>query len=142
MMAIAVIVLLISLFVYHHSQKFIQSASRAQGTVTRLVKKSDGSDSDSSYPVYTFEDSQGKQHEIYSSSGSYPPAYSVGEKVTVLYQPDDPQNAEMDSFMDKWFFSVMLAGFGLLDLLLGLVLFTAVFIIKKMERPIPSPARI
>jgi hypothetical protein len=134
MLAIAIITLPLSFFTYAHSQRFIKSANRAQGTVIRLDERSGSGSRSVYYPVYTFQDSQGKQHEIYSSSGSYPPSYEVGEKVTVLYQSDNPSNAEIDSFMDKWLFTVLLAGFGLIGLFLGIGMFIAAFMIGKAER--------
>jgi hypothetical protein len=134
MVAIAIIVLTISFFVYRHTQHFVQAASHAKGTVTQMVERA-GHDSGTVYsPVYTFQDADGKQHEIHSSGGSYPPAYKVGDTVPVLYQPDKPDNAEIDSFLEVWLFPAMLAGFGCIDLVIGIVLLVVVFIIQRAER--------
>jgi hypothetical protein len=138
MIATSVIMLTISFFVYRHAQHFVQSAVRVQGTVTKMIERS-GHNSDTVYcPVYTFEDLKGKQHEIYSSGGSYPPSYKVGDKVKVLYQIDDPDNAEIDSFLDKWLFTTILAGFGFIELVFGVGLFLVTAIIRKIERRSPT----
>jgi hypothetical protein len=92
----SVLFLTASFFLYQHTRSFVESASRAQGSVTKLVLS--GKDY---FPVYTFEDSQGKKHSIKSLSGSYPAAYNVGDSVAVIYQPDNPDNAEINSF---WMF--------------------------------------
>jgi hypothetical protein len=136
MVAIAIIVLTASFFLYRHTHNFVQSASHAQGTVTKMVEKPGHDSGTVYYPVYTFQDSRGKQHEIYSSGGSYPPAYKVGDTVPVLYQPDKPENAEIDDFLNVWFFTAMLAGFGLVDLVFGLGLFAVGVIVGVIVRRI------
>lgn len=137
MVATAAIVLMISFFLYRRTQHFVQSASHAQGTVTQMVERA-GHDSGTVYsPVYTFQDPEGKQHEIHSSGGNYPPAYKVGDTVPVLYQPDKPDNAKIDSFLEVWIFPAMFAGFGCIDLFVGLVLLVVVFIIQKAARRPP-----
>jgi len=134
---IAIIGLTASFFLYRHAHNFVQSASHAQGTVTKMVESS-GHNSGTVYcPVYSFKDSQGKQHEIYSSGGSYPPAYKVGDTVPVLYQSDKPDNAEIDSFDELWLFAAILAGFSIPPLVIGLVLLVVVFIIQRAKRQPP-----
>jgi hypothetical protein len=127
----SVILLTASIFVYHHTQNFVHSASRAQGTVSKLVGR-DGEEF--LYPVFTFEDSQGTAHNIESLSGSYPAAYKVGDSVAVIYQPDKPENAEIDSFLNIWIWPIGLASFGTLNLLFGLGMFAIVIVLQKSQR--------
>jgi hypothetical protein len=68
-----------------------------------------------------FKDSRGVEHTIKSLSGSYPAAYQVGDKVGVIYQPDKPDNAEIDQFFDVWIWPIAFAGFGVLFLLFRFV---------------------
>lgn len=133
MVAVAVLNLTISLSIYFHERHFVQSASRTVGTVTKMIERP-GHDSSTVYsPVYTFQDAQGKQHEIYSSSGTYPPAYKVGDNVTVLYPPDNPDKAETDSFLDKWLSAALFGIFGFIALIFGIGLFLVVALITRYE---------
>ena len=139
--AVAVITLTISFFVYRHVHGFVQSASRAQATITKLTERRDHDSDIVYYPVFTFKDSKGQTHEIDSSSGQYPPAYKVGDTVTVLYQPEQPENAKLDSFFDIWGWAAMLGGFGVLDLVVGLGMLAVVFIIQRSKHePLPIHA--
>jgi hypothetical protein len=137
-LAIAVIDLTITFFIYRHEHSFVQSASRAQATITKMVERQSGSDhSTAYYPVFTFQDSKGQPQEVYSSSGQYPPAYKVGDTVSVLYQPDKPANAEIDSFVGLWIWSLTLGAFGLFELVLGFGFFIVAIIFRKYERKTP-----
>jgi hypothetical protein len=126
---IAIIVLTMSFLLYHHTHRFVLTASRAQGTVTKMVEQS----GNNYYPVYTFQDSQGNRHEIYSSWGSNPPAYKIGDTVSVIYPPNNPEQAEIDDFLHLWLFMAMLTAFGFFDLLIGLVLLGIVVVIQRGE---------
>lgn len=50
------------------------------------------------FPVVDFVSKDGKPHTAQLSEGSFPPAYEVGEKVTVLYDPEHPLDARIKSF--------------------------------------------
>jgi hypothetical protein len=49
------------------------------------------------YPVVEFVASDGRRRNIQMSEGSYPASYEVGDKVTVLYEPDHPIEARIKS---------------------------------------------
>lgn len=49
------------------------------------------------YPVVEFTASDGRRRNIQMSEGSSPPSYEVGEEVTVLYEPDHPIDARIQS---------------------------------------------
>jgi len=49
------------------------------------------------YPVVAFSLPDGTRKTVQLSEGSWPPAYEKGEQVTVLYDPDKPINARIQS---------------------------------------------
>ncbi len=53
------------------------------------------------------------------NSGANPPAYRVGDAVDVLYNPQTPQDATIDSWWDIWMPSMIFMGFGGLFTLIG-----------------------
>ena len=69
------------------------SGLRAPGAVVRLKSES-GSGAGSGYsyhPIVRFRTDRNATIEFKDSIGSNPPSYRVGDKVTVLYRPDDPR---------------------------------------------------
>jgi len=50
------------------------------------------------FPVVEFSANDGKRRSVQLSEGSFPPAYEVGDDVTVLYEPDHPLDARIKSF--------------------------------------------
>jgi hypothetical protein len=49
------------------------------------------------YPVVEFALPDGTRKTVQLSMGSWPPAYEIGEQVTILYDPDKPINARIQS---------------------------------------------
>jgi hypothetical protein len=103
------------------TRRFVDSATRAEGTIVKLIEARD-SDSGPMYrPVFTFRDSNEVEHEVQSSVGSNPPAFKVGDQVKVLYTKERPENATLDSFMSVWFFPLVIGICGATHLVIGLV---------------------
>ena len=106
----SIIPLLFSFFLLWHTLHFLQSASRAQGTLISLTEKNDkdGTGSKVYYPVYQFRDSEGNEHEIQSPNGWAPATVEFDRKVTTLDQrdehghPDLGESVEMGS-SETWF---------------------------------------
>lgn len=57
-------------------------------------------------------DADGVRRRITGSVSSSPPAFSVGERVTVRYVPGRPDEARIDSFLETWFVSLILGLLG------------------------------
>ena len=64
----------------------------APGVVVALQENYD-SDGSTYKPVVQFQTSGGQTIEFTSSYSSSPPAYEIGESVTVVYNPEDPSKA-------------------------------------------------
>jgi len=62
------------------------------GVVVELQENYD-SDGSTYTPVVQFKTDTGQSIEFASSYSSSPPAYNVGENVTVVYPPDNPTDA-------------------------------------------------
>jgi hypothetical protein len=130
----AVVCLGISAFSYHRSRTFLREANRAEGTVARLIERRNNDSGPHFYPVFTFHDATGQQHEIYSSSGSFPPSHRVGDSVTLLYRSERPKEARTDGFFSLWGLSAILAGVGVFELLFGITLLLAPNFIDRFRR--------
>jgi preprotein translocase subunit SecG len=122
---------------YSRAVRFKKTAVEAQGSVIELKEdRSGGTDSHTVYyPIIRFADKAGQEHTLYSSAGSYPPAYEVGERVPVLYDPANPKEAKINSFTGLWLWPLILGILGGLDLLTGLfLLFVLLLILRWAEK--------
>lgn len=102
--------------VYSHLKA--QDAERVEGAVVKLERTGGKG---STRPVVHFQ-VNGQSFGISGTVSSSPPAYQVGEKVTVLYKRDNPGDAQIDSFVERWLFPVIFGGIGLLLFVIAVVL--------------------
>ncbi len=92
---------------------FNETAVEVLGTVISVeVNHSD--DSTTYKPTFRFLDVQGRKYTVqtYISSSSYD--YNVGQKVSILYDPNDPSNIRINSWFSIW-------GMGLILFVIGAV---------------------
>jgi Protein of unknown function (DUF3592) len=98
------------------TSNFIQRSQAAAGIVTALkpVTRTDSdSNSDITYaPVFSFKAADGKAYSVTSHASSDPPGFDVGDEVTVLYDPSNPQQARIDTFWQLWAVPVVLGSIG------------------------------
>lgn len=95
---------------------FLRIAASADGTVVALDESvstdSDGRRSRTYRPVVEFAPASGAVRTFTSRTGSSPPAYDVGERVTVLYDPQDPDDARLKGTFSLWGLAIILGGIG------------------------------
>jgi hypothetical protein len=98
------------------------SAAQAQGVVVELARKA-GQRGYLYYPVVEFTTAAGQKVSFESTVGRMPAGYAVGAAVKVSYDPQNPQKADIDSALTRWFvpgcMAAMGAGFALLGLCLS-----------------------
>jgi hypothetical protein len=96
---------------YSTTRNFQARASRFDGKVIEMERRASSEGADTWSPVVEFVADDGVRVTFDSRTSSYPPAYFVGEKVTVLFVPGD--RPRIDGFHDLWFFPTFLCGLGL-----------------------------
>lgn len=96
-----VVLLVISIGLGVHTTRLVADGVEADGIVTGL-QASRTSDSTTWRPEVSFMAADGRTYRFVSSSGSNPPAYARGERVVVLYMPDNPQGARIKGFFSLW----------------------------------------
>lgn len=107
----------IAAFIFYQGYILERDGIQAEGTVIGLVESRD-EDGTSYAPLIRFQTQGGREIEFKSSYSSNPPQYKVGQKVTVLYPPDRPGEAQI-----KGAGNLLALIFGLVggfELLLGL----------------------
>jgi hypothetical protein len=95
--------LITCLAIYLFTRHFAAAACRGDGTVTQLLREPGDRHGAAYRAVFKFRDANQMMHEITSHFASNPPKFQAGDKVRVLYLPNDPETAVIDDFDELWF---------------------------------------
>lgn len=90
--AIGLTFIVSTISIFWNDHVFKQTALKTEGIVKKLNLKKGVY-----YPVIDFQGNDGKLYTHYERSGSYPPRFKEGQKVEILYSPDNPNKAQVDS---------------------------------------------
>ena len=83
------------------------------------------------FPVVEYVSSDGRRHIVHMTEGSSVPQHEVGEDVTVLYNPERPLEARIQSFGSSALMWVLPGIMGIL----GLAFLGAVIAVQKLMTP-------
>lgn len=79
---------------------------------------------DGAKPILEFRTGRGERIRIEGKISSSPSPYEVGERVSVFYDPDEPAEALIDTFIERWFMALLFGGFSLVFIAVGGTLFS------------------
>ncbi len=94
---------------------FLNHSEETQGHVVEIIQGK------GLRPQVEFTSKDGSTHEFTSHTGSSMLPFEVGDEVTVLYNPENPNHARLDWFPALWLLPILLGGIGGLFLILSLV---------------------
>ena len=111
-LAIGIVILIITAKIRLNTLAFLAKAISTKGRVINLEERAsnddDGRYSYSYYPVVEFSYSRGRTKQFVSKLGRNPPAFKVGQEVTVMYDPNNVESAKIGTFGELWLFTVIL----------------------------------
>ena len=117
---LAVGLLIGAVVVYVRQGRQLADRVSVQGTVTGLERSATTPGSGGVYcPVVEFQATNGQTIRFQSAFGTMPASHKVGQSVTVLYNPANPQEAEVSSAVSRYLYPGVLAFMGLVALCLG-----------------------
>jgi hypothetical protein len=96
--------------------RMISNEQSASGNVVDMVQRKDSEGNVYYYPVVEIPIPDEKPLEILLTTGSWPPAYVIGQPVTVAYDPNQPRNARIRSFegdLGMWTVTIITGLLGL-----------------------------
>jgi hypothetical protein len=106
----------------YQQRAFERQGAQAQGEVISLTTRCD--DDGCSYaPVVRFDTSTGQTISFESTYSSNPPAYAVGESVTVIYSLERPEKAVIKDQGQT--FRIIFMAVGGVVITIGLVMFAS-----------------
>jgi len=101
---VAVVMLLIAFISSASAILKMNREERAPGRVVEIIQRreyvnhQDRVVQDYYFPVVEFVSADGRRHSVQMTEGSSAPSHEVGDEVTVLYAPDHPLEARIQSF--------------------------------------------
>ncbi|MDR3415389.1 MAG: DUF3592 domain-containing protein [Nevskia sp.] len=129
--SIGLAMLVMAALIARHQLDFGRRAAVARGEVVdeKLSCSRDdtavhpGAESCTYRPLVRFRTTAGQDIEFLSTMGSNPPDHRRGETVRVLYLTADPDQAAIDSWLDRWFITLVSGALGALFGAVGAALF-------------------
>jgi hypothetical protein len=109
---LALLFLLVSVLFGVQSYMFVNRSVKAEARVKSIDKAK-------KWITPTFEYTvKGKTYEFEGSSTS-PDAYKIGDTEVIYYNPLDPQDSKIGTFMNLWFIPVFCGGFFIILISVG-----------------------
>ena len=130
-------ILIGSIVVFLKKRRETANSVMAVGVVTGHVREA-GRRGWLYYPVVQFETATRQVVSFQSSFGTSWHRQATGQRVDVLYRPEEPQKAEINSTLSLWFVPGCMFVMGLAFLLLGLSM-AALFILAALAAGTPPP---
>lgn len=120
---------LLTSFLAYKSLWFQVAAMRSEGLVIEI--KQDGVPS----LIVEYKTPQGKSFTTRSDGSSGYENYRVGDRVTVFYDAEDPENARIDLFLELWLGTILMGG------LTCIVMLATVLIGRGLMTPMHVPMK-
>lgn len=103
------------LWIGRDSAQFLEVAARAEGIVVGITEKRGVKGPAMDHAIVRFSPPEtGPDIVFESKAGLWPSPFAVGDIVTVAYPPEEPEEAEIESFWTLWLLPAVMVVFGLL----------------------------
>lgn len=145
---VTLILVLIAAGLVLRTWSFLGNAESATGTVVALTPRQTCSDNDNDKnrmscstvyaPLVRFTTADGREIEYQSSTATSPPSHRVGDQVEVLYLPDDPYRARVDSWVDLWLAPTIVGGIGGIFGIVAVALAGIGWAVSRPSAPAPN----
>ncbi len=117
---------------FRSQRRFLRKSRRATGVVQSVKVERTQRMGTFYVPVIQFTTAAGVTVSATSKSGQGR-GYVIGQSISVLYDPDDPQNLEIDAFWSRWLVVIAAVFFALVFFGIG----TGVFLFPTSKPPAP-----
>jgi hypothetical protein len=108
------------IYLFQSRLSFIYQATKTEGVITEIESRRTSSKT-YYYPIVSYQDVEGDQQTMHfdlGTTGGFD--YSVGETITILYIPDEPDSAKVWVFWEMWGVPSVLSGVGIIFILIGI----------------------
>ena len=94
-------------------RRFLAKAAVATGVVVDIARVVDQDDEVAYYPVVEFTTAREQVVRFEADEATPDPDRQLGASVRILYDPANPQDARLDTFMSRWGLSIVMGTLGL-----------------------------
>ena len=115
--------LVLSIYSFHNTMVFLKKGNKAIATVVDLHRYE--SDGESFAPVFNFRTQDNLSITYELAEGTDPPAWEIGETVTVIYDPADPSKVSLYTYFRLFIWTLVLLSIALPLLVIGVGYFIA-----------------
>ncbi len=115
----------VGLYEAYRNTSEISSFVETEGLVvgnSYITTIEEGNAAGSYLPEVEFSLPNGTKSRFTDKIGSVPPDYEIGSKVKIIYEPENPSNARINSWKRIWLAPVILMTVGLLPLVISLII--------------------
>lgn len=103
---------------YNDTTQLLNTGIKTKAVVKDLIEVS-GDDGPTYKPVFEYVDRSNTTQEFKSGVSSRPPAYKIGEKVEVVYDPKDVEETKVVSFWGLYRWTIILLSIASPLLIIG-----------------------
>lgn len=100
------------------TSELLQNGAVSPGKVVQLLAKSD-SDGTTYTPVFEYTDSRGILQQYTSKISSSPPAFQIGDRVSLAYYPGDTNSVRVVGYWGLYRWSIICLAIGAPLLIIG-----------------------
>lgn len=104
---------------YIDGQSLEASGKRTTGTVVALNRYTNNEGDTMYKPEVEFRDRSGQVQRIVSDVSSSSPTLSRGEQVDIIFDPESPEDAVIDTYMHRYFMPTVFGAMGSIFALVG-----------------------
>lgn len=115
--ALGLVLTMAGLWTGRHSLYLVAFGEEVVGTVHAVVPEVGGASGTAFRPHYTFRAADGREYRRSASVAADPSPWQEGDRVGVLYDPDDLSRVRIRSFATLWLTAVLTGGVGFVLLL-------------------------
>lgn len=120
---VSVLFIAIGVANWYRTKRFVERAHRTTGTVIELIERKTRRMRTYS-PTVRFTTLDGRKVKFTEPLSTRPAGYEIDEQVTVLYDPEDPQQARV--FKKSWrlyYYALLFGGLGVIFFFVYLIVF-------------------
>ncbi len=107
-------------FMYRNIHQFIEESVATTGRVVDYETDYKKGEKETYYPIVEFQTQAGETLQFRSDYGGSPAPFEKDEIVKVLYNPNTPQEAKINSFMSLWLGLAIVGPLGVIFFTVGL----------------------
>ncbi|WP_426958567.1 DUF3592 domain-containing protein [Muricoccus radiodurans] len=112
---VGLLLLALGVWLFLDARAFVARADTAEAVVSSLSRNREGGTA----PVFRFVTREGRAVEAPSNVFSSPPAWTVGERATLRYDPAAPERASPATFVGTYLAPAILLPLGVIFTLVG-----------------------